>query len=103
MRTFQELKEYYDNEMNCDKSTYLNSNDETTPIDCVCEMINKIPNELWKRKELKILDPCCGNGNFFIPIFFKLKSFGIDEKTILQNILSFNDTNEEVKYIHENL
>ena len=69
---FEELKEYYDNILNKDKSTYKSTNDEPTPIDCIQEMISKIPDELWNRNNLKIMDPCCGNGNFFIPIVYKL-------------------------------
>ena len=60
-----ELKEYYDRTLNMDKSTYKNSNDEPTPIDCISEMITKIPVELWSRSELSILDPCCGSRMFW--------------------------------------
>jgi adenine-specific DNA-methyltransferase len=91
--TFNEIKNYYDLILNIDKSTYKSSNDETTPIDCICEMINKIPNELWRREDLSILDPCCGNGNFHIPIFNELLNFH-DKKIILEKILEFNDIND---------
>ena len=64
--TFEELKSYYDNILNIDKSTYKSSNDEPTPIDCISEMISKLPDEFWKKKDIDILDPCCGNGNFSI-------------------------------------
>ena len=33
-------------------------------MDCVKEMVETIPQELWQRENLKILDSCCGNGNF---------------------------------------
>jgi len=91
--TFDEIKQYYDDTLNNDKSTYKSSNDEPTPIDCISEMINKIPIELWTRPELSILDPCCGNGNFSIPILFELMKYH-DKQTILENILEFNDINE---------
>jgi tRNA1(Val) A37 N6-methylase TrmN6 len=91
--TFNEIKNYYDLILNIDKSTYKSSNDETTPIDCICEMINKIPNELWRREDLSILDPCCGNGNFHIPIFNKLLNFH-EKNIILEKILEFNDIND---------
>lgn len=92
--SFEELKDYYDKILNVDKSTYISTNDEPTPIDCVSEMIQKIPEELWKRSNLSILDPCCGNGNFNIPIMFELLKYH-DKKTILSSILEFNDTNEK--------
>lgn len=45
--------------------THYNSNDDIcTPMQCVKTMIDYLPEELWTRKELKILDPCSGNGNF---------------------------------------
>lgn len=91
--SFEELKRYYDDVLNKDRSTYTSSNDEPTPIDCVSTMINKIPNEFWSRKDLSILDPCCGNGNFHLPIFFKLREHH-DTKEIIENILEFNDLNE---------
>ena len=63
--SYDELSKFYDNILNKDKSTYKSSNDEPTPIKCIEEMINKIPTELWERKNLKILVPCC---------FFKLNN-----------------------------
>ena len=93
--TYEELKKIYNEVLNTDKSTYKSSNDEPTPIDCVEEMINKIPDELWKRSGLKILDPCCGNGNFSLPIIHKLIEQNNDKKNILENILYFNDINDE--------
>ena len=50
--TFDEIKKYYDDKLNIDKSTYKSSNDEPTPIDCISEMISKIPTELWEKKDL---------------------------------------------------
>lgn len=91
-KTFDELKWYYDEVLNKDRSTYTSSNDEPTPIECVSTMISKIPNEFWSRKDLSILDPCCGNGNFHLPIFFKMREHH-DTREILEKILEFNDLN----------
>lgn len=91
--TFDEIKKYYDEVLNTDKSTYRSSNDEPTPIDCISEMISKIPNELWSKNDLSILDPCCGNGNFSVPIIFELLKHH-NKQTILENILEFNDIND---------
>lgn len=97
--TLDELKIYYDEVLNKDKTTYKSSNDEPTPIDCIIEMISKIPNELWSKKNLSILDPCCGNGNFNIPIMFELLKYH-DKKTILEQILEFNDiNNDRLEYV----
>jgi tRNA1(Val) A37 N6-methylase TrmN6 len=91
--TFDEIKKYYDEILNVDKSTYKSSNDEPTPIDCISEMISKIPNDLWGKSDLTILDPCCGNGNFSIPIIFELLKYH-NKQIILEQILEFNDINE---------
>ena len=92
---YQEIKQYYDMVLNVDKSTYKSSNDEPTPIDCISEMISKIPIELWSRQDLSILDPCCGNGNFSLPILFELLKYeNRNKKEILETILEFNDINE---------
>ena len=91
--TFAELCKYYDDTLNTDRSTYKSSNDEPTPMGCVREMIGKLPSELWSKSDLAILDPCCGNGNFSIPILFELLN-QYDTQTIVENILEFNDINE---------
>ena len=93
--SFQELKKYYDETLNTDRTTYKSSNDEPTPIGCVEDMVNKIPEELWNRKNLRILDPCCGNGNFGVTILYKLIEYDKNKKDILENILDFNDINED--------
>lgn len=89
--SFDLLKKYYDEILNTDKATYQSTNDEPTPISCVEEMLEKVPKELWERTDLKILDPCCGNGNFGVPITYRLKKFELKE--ILEKILFFNDIN----------
>lgn len=91
--TFDEIKKYYDENLNIDKSTYKSSNDEPTPIDCISEMISKIPDDLWMKKDLSILDPCCGNGNFNVPIIFELLKYH-DKRTIVEQMIEFNDINE---------
>jgi len=92
--TFEEIKEYYDNVLNKDKTTYKTSNDEPTPIDCVIDILDKIPEDLWSKKNLKILDPCAGNGNFSFIAYNKLIPYH-SKKDILENILYFNDINED--------
>lgn len=103
--SYEELKEYYNTVLNKDKTTYKNSNDETTPIECIEEMIDKIPNSFFKKKDLKILDPCCGNGNFHLVIFNKLINYNNYNK-IIEDVLYFNDTNidriNNVKKIYKN-
>lgn len=69
--TYEEMEKYFD-ELNQDNSHFNSSNDICTPMGCVKEMIDAIPNELWNRSQLKILDPCAGNGNY--PAYLALKT-----------------------------
>ena len=90
---YTELKQYYDTVLNKNKDTFYTSNDEPTPMDCVEEMIGKIHTELFQKPNLKILDPCCGNGNFHLGLIPHLKPYYTMD-TILNRILYFNDTNQ---------
>ncbi len=62
-KKYDEILKYYD-KLNSDLSHMSSTDDICTPIDCVKKMIDYIPDELWKRESIRILDPCCGNGNF---------------------------------------
>ena len=105
---YTEIKHYYDNYLNVNQDLVETSNDKPTPLDCVEDMINKINEEFWKNKNIKILDPCCGCGNFPIVIYFKLIQYHTKEH-ILNNMLYFNDINEKRidvlkdMFNHENL
>jgi len=92
MNNYKEIKDYYDNILNKDKKLVETSNDEPTPLECVENMINKVPETFWMKKKIKILDPCCGCGNFPIVIYFKLIKYHTKEH-ILNNMLYFNDIN----------
>jgi adenine-specific DNA-methyltransferase len=90
--SLDEIKDYYDRVLDMDKRSYHSSNDVPTPIACVIEMMSKLPPEIWAKPELSIFDPCCGNGNFEVPIYFELLKYH-DKQTILEKILEFNDIN----------
>lgn len=93
---YLKIKNYYDNILNKDKKLIKTSNDEPTPISCIEDFVNKISDinkDIWK-KNLKILDPCCGCGNFFIPILKELVKHH-DIKSVVENMLYFNDINND--------
>ena len=96
------VKKYYNETLNKDKKLVITSNDEPTPISCVEEMINKIPEDFWKNENIKILDPCCGCGNFPFVIYFKLKKYH-EKAHILSNMLYFNDTNTDRLNVLKNI
>lgn len=87
---YQTLKQIYDSELNTDKSTFRSSNDEPTPMACVEEMVNALPSSFWSATEpRRILDPCCGNGNFGLYLLHKAQT----HQTRVE--LTCNDINEE--------
>ena len=93
---YLDIKNHYDKELNIDKSTYKTTNDETTPIGCIEEMLSKVPKSFWKKPSIKILDPCCGNGNFnFVAHSLIKKNTDRTDKDIVENTLFFNDLNLE--------
>ena len=81
-RGYFEMRDYF-NRLNGDLSHFANSNDICTPIECVKEMVDSVPNSFWQKRDIKVLDTCCGNGNFHAYIV---------GKTSLKN-LHFNEIN----------
>ena len=81
---FETIRKLF-NDLNKDKNHFNNSNDICTPMECVKEMFDSVPEEFWQRKNIKILDSCCGNGNFH--------AYAVT-KTNLEN-LYFNEINEK--------
>ncbi len=61
--SFDDLCKYY-NELNAASHHKQSTDDICTPMECVKTMIDYIPDEFWQRASIKVLDPCCGNGNF---------------------------------------
>lgn len=81
--SYEKVERFY-NALNHQDYHFINSNDESTPIGCVKEMVDSIPDSFWNRKDLKVLDPCAGNGNFHAYIL---------RKTAFEN-LYFNEINK---------
>jgi len=65
-----------------------------TPIKLINEILDKLPKEVWKNKNFKWLDPCCGMGNFPIAVYLRLME-------TLKDIIK--DTKERKKHILENM
>ena len=94
--SYDEIKDYINNKLNKDKSLFKTSNDEPTPLDCCEEMLSKIPKNFWLNKNLKILDPCAGYGNFEIILHNILRANNLNTtKDILEKIITFNEINEK--------
>ena len=67
----------YFNKLNEDPSHFESNDDICTSMECVDTMVGYIPDELWNRDNLKVIDVCCGNGNFGV---------GCMSKTSINNI-----------------
>lgn len=65
-----------------------------TPMNLVNEMLDKLPAEVWKNKELKWLDPATGMGNFPVAVYLRLME-GLKD--------TIADTKERKKHILENM
>lgn len=83
-------KEIFDvfNELNDESFHKTSSDDICTSMNLVKQMIDSIPSELWKRETIKVLDPCCGNGNFGAYCAFK---------TDINNIWFYDINNTRLK------
>lgn len=94
---YENICSYFD-KLDHDSSHFVNSNDICTPIGCVKEMVDSIPNEFWGRKNIKILDSCCGNGNF--PAYLVTKT---DLSNIYFNDINISRIKNIKKYFGENI
>lgn len=65
-----------------------------TPLELICEMLSKLPTNVWTNKDLKWLDPANGIGNFPIVVYYKLME-GLKHE--------FQDDDERSKHIIEKM
>lgn len=79
-----EVFDYFDR-LNANPAHFRTSNDICTPMGCVKEMVDSVPDELWQRSDLRVLDSCCGNGNFHAYI----------QSKVSLECLYFNEINED--------
>lgn len=94
--SYEILKNYYDNNLNQDKNTYKNSNDEPTPIGCIEEVLAHVPSEFWENQDTLIMDPCCGNGNWHLVAWNLMKrNQPHSSARQISSQFVFNDTNEK--------
>jgi hypothetical protein len=74
-----------------------------TPMELINEMLDKLPVDVWKNKELKWFDPASGMGNFTIAVYLRLMESLKDEikedelrkKYILENMLYMSELNKK--------
>jgi hypothetical protein len=87
-------------ERNINENLFVHTNNKNkfgevfTPQFLIEEMLDTIPNHIWKNKKLKWLDPSSGIGNFPMIIFLRLMD-GLKNEII--------DKNDRKKHIIENM
>lgn len=67
-----------------------------TPIELVCEMLDKLPDEVWKDPKLKWLDPANGIGNYPVVAYYKLMEN-------LKDVNGYENNTVRSKHIIENM
>jgi len=65
-----------------------------TPQSLVSEMLDTIPEDVWKDPTLKWIDNSCGNGNFLIEVKNRLMCYH-DESHVLSNMIYGVDIQED--------
>jgi hypothetical protein len=71
-----------------------------TPLELVCEMLSKLPSDVWTKKDYKWLDPANGIGNFPVVVYYKLMKTlkSVPEKNrskwIIEKMLYMNELNK---------
>jgi hypothetical protein len=73
------------------KSEKKDNDEVSTQFELIDTMLDKIPNIFWS-KERRVLEPCCGKGNFVLAIFDKF-----------YNGLTIQDKEERCRIIIKNL
>ena len=71
-------------------------------MNIINEMLDKLPKEVWKNKNLKWFDPAVGIGNFPIAVYFRLihglkyeiKDIKKRKKHIIENMLYMSELNK---------
>ena len=67
-----------------------------TPMKLVGEMLDTLPEEVWKNSNLKWLDPAAGMGNFPVAVYMRLMEG-------LRNVVGYEDDEKRRKHILENM
>lgn len=65
----EDIKEYIEQNLILRKAEKDKYGEVLTPVNLIDEILDEFPEEIWKNKELKWLDPCAGTGNYFAIVY----------------------------------
>ena len=57
-------------------------------------MLNTIPSDFWTEPH-RVLEPCCGKGDFLADIVLRFLDAGLSERVVLEQCVFFQDINPE--------
>lgn len=69
-----------------------------TPIELVCNMLDRIPTSVWENPTTTFLDPCMGKGTFLIDILRRLTTiYGYSQEDAVSRVYGYD---VRVKYVN---
>lgn len=68
-KTLTEIEKMIQNDLGVKQNKKVELGEVFTPFHLIVEMLDKLPQHLWKNPNLKWLDPGCGIGNFSMVVF----------------------------------
>ncbi len=74
-----------------------------TPTPLVQEVLNKLPEKLFKDPDKTFLDPACGDGQFLGEVLIRKVENGIDFETALKTIYGLDIMDDSIKQCRERL
>jgi hypothetical protein len=86
-----------------DKNRVLATSEVFTPTECVLEILDEMPQILFKDPTKKILDSSCGDGQFLGEVLIRRVQNGIDFETALSTIYGVDLMQDNVDLCRERL
>jgi adenine-specific DNA-methyltransferase len=95
-RSYEELKRYYNEELNVSLRNSGGINDVPTPIGCIEEILMHVPTKLWANPTTTVFDPCCGNGNWHLVAWHLIRQYCIkNDNSSITSRFTFNDVDQK--------
>lgn len=94
--SYEELRSYYDEELNVSLRNSGGINDVPTPIGCIEEILMHVPTIVWANPTTTVFDPCCGNGNWHLVAWHLIRQHcRKNDNSSITNRFTFNDVDQK--------
>lgn len=74
-----------------------------TPAELVKEMLDMVPETVWRDEAKTFIDPACGNGNFLVEIFLKRLHSGISPQNAAKTLYGIDIMEDNIKEAKERI